>query len=209
MQRLPAGTSGAIDIGGGRIGFRDENPAAGIQGTDLPAAWLNALQEEILAVIEAAQITPSGADLTQLLQAIRATGSFPSGTRMLFQQTAAPPGWTKLTDHDNKALRVVSGTAGSGGTGAFTGIFSARTLTVANLPSHSHGVNDPGHAHTFPRSEGYLFGTANGAGNGDGDPPHTAWTFSATTGISIQSTGSGSPIDFAVAYVDVIIAQKD
>ncbi|BCV03688.1 MAG: hypothetical protein CM15mV71_320 [Caudoviricetes sp.] len=36
--------------------------------------------------------------------------------RMLFQQTSAPTGWTKDTsDTNNRALRVVSGSAGSGG----------------------------------------------------------------------------------------------
>jgi hypothetical protein len=80
----------------------------------------------------------------------------PSGTKMLFQQTAAPTGWTKDTTHDNKALRVVSGTAGSGGSVAFTTAFASQAvsgsianttatgtvggtaLTSAQLPSHTH-----------------------------------------------------------------------
>jgi hypothetical protein len=37
---------------------------------------------------------------------------FPSGTVMLFQQTTAPIFWTKQTTHNDKALRVVSGSAG-------------------------------------------------------------------------------------------------
>jgi len=82
--------------------------------------------------------------------------AFPSGTRMLFQNTNAPPGWTKETSgnnaHDNKALRVVTGTVGTGGQNPFTTTFANRTsdgteLTVANLPVHSHGAV---HAHTIP-----------------------------------------------------------
>ena len=47
--------------------------------------------------------------------------SIPSGTRMLFQQTSAPTGWTKVTSGvDNRALRLVSGTAGTGGSNSFT-----------------------------------------------------------------------------------------
>ena len=53
--------------------------------------------------------------------------AFPAGTKMLFQQTSAPTGWTKDTTHDNKALRVVSGTASSGGNSSFTTIFANRT----------------------------------------------------------------------------------
>ena len=63
----------------------------------------------------------SGANLTGI-------APFASGTKMLFQQTSAPTGWTKITSSvDNKALRVVSGTAGSGGNATFTGAFASRT----------------------------------------------------------------------------------
>ena len=80
----------------------------------------------------------------------------PAGTLMLFQQTAAPTGWTKQTTHNDKALRVVSGTASSGGTSAFTTVFAnqtpsisvntsglsagATTLSTSQIPSHNHGI---------------------------------------------------------------------
>ena len=54
--------------------------------------------------------------------------AFPSGTVMLFVQTAAPTGWTKSVTHDNKALRVVSGTASSGGSVAFTTAFASQAV---------------------------------------------------------------------------------
>lgn len=101
--------------------------------------------------------------------------SFPAGTVMLFAQTTAPVGWTKLVTHNNKALRVVSGTASSGGTVAFdtafaskavtgsissttaTGDVGATALTAAMLPAHAHTFSDSGttgfesanHTHTF------------------------------------------------------------
>ena len=66
---------------------------------------------------------------------------FPSGTKMLFQQTAAPTGWTKITSGvDNKALRVVSGTAGSGGTNAFSNTLADRSIT-ANSANATQGGN--------------------------------------------------------------------
>lgn len=77
--------------------------------------------------------------------------AFPSGTAMVFAQTAAPTGWTKSTTHNNKALRVVSGTAGSGGATAFTSVFGAGkstgsyTLTTTDIPAHTH--TDSGHSH--------------------------------------------------------------
>jgi microcystin-dependent protein len=121
---------------------------------------------------------------------------------MTFQQTAAPTGWTKDTTHDNKALRVVSGTAGSGGSVNFTTAFGsqnvgATTLTSSQIPghthtfsgttdtvnlSHSHGVNDPGHFHSNGRIPlGFASGNNPNLSSVDGN------TGTAFTGISIQS----------------------
>jgi len=73
--------------------------------------------------------------------AITNAQAFPSGTKMLFQQTSAPTGWTKITSGvNNKALRVVSGTAGSGGNIAFTTVFAARGIT-ANAGNTTQGGN--------------------------------------------------------------------
>lgn len=82
--------------------------------------------------------------------------AFPSGTRMLFQQTSAPTGWTKDTSQNDKALRVVSGSVGTGGSVGFSTAFSSRsisgstnsqaqggtvnatTITTDQMPSHTH-----------------------------------------------------------------------
>jgi hypothetical protein len=61
-----------------------------------------------------------------------AGGGFAAGTAMMFVQTAAPTGWTKSTTHDNKALRVVSGTASSGGSVAFTTAFASQAVSGTN-----------------------------------------------------------------------------
>jgi hypothetical protein len=93
----------------------------------------------------------------------------PSGTTALFVQSTAPTGWTKSTAHNNKALRVVSGTAGSGGSIAFTSAFTSQavsgivgftTLTEAQMPSHQHG----GNTNTVGDHEHFV------VSNGDGDP---------------------------------------
>jgi microcystin-dependent protein len=89
--------------------------------------------------------------------------AFPSGTKMLFQQTTAPVGWTKVTDAsvNNKALRVVTGTAASGGTQDFTAAFATGRTTSSNGDhSHTITVNNhtlttaqiPAHSHTFSGS---------------------------------------------------------
>lgn len=56
-----------------------------------------------------------------------AASVIPTGTKMLFVQTAAPTGFTKDVTHNNKALRIVNGAAGTGGTTGFTSVFATRT----------------------------------------------------------------------------------
>jgi len=154
--------------------------------------------------------------------------ALPAGTKMLFAQTAAPVGWTKDVVHDNKALRVVSGTAGSGGSAAFTSVFASRavsgsigsttvtgwangtTLSTAQIPSHTH-------AHAL----GYLDwdGGYTGAAGGSREYPDMTETSSAVGGGGAHShsigtnahghTFAGTAIDMAVQYVDIIIATKN
>lgn len=52
--------------------FHDGNPATGVQGTVVDAAWLNVVQEELAGLVEWAGLTPSAVDNTQLLQALQA-----------------------------------------------------------------------------------------------------------------------------------------
>ena len=58
---------------------------------------------------------------------------FPSGTSMLFQQTAAPTGWTKQTTHNDKGLRLTSGTVGTGGSVAFTTAFATPAVSLGSV----------------------------------------------------------------------------
>ena len=54
---------------------------------------------------------------------------FALNTAWTFYQNTTPTGWTKVTTHDDKSLRVVSGTGGgSGGTNSFTSTFSPKTI---------------------------------------------------------------------------------
>lgn len=168
---------------------------------------------------------------------VNGTGVIPSGTNMLFQQTSAPTGFTKLTTHNNKALRVVSGTASTGGTNSFTNAFNSsktvsgttgtssvtisgttasHTLTVDEIPSHTH--THPG----FTMTEGirHQDGTDSIPQRGDVGTQTGTYTFSSTGGsqghthnISVTS-GSHShsfsdSFNLDVQYVDLIIAQKD
>lgn len=139
---------------------------------------------------------------TLSLPAVTATvTAFAAGTALLFQQTSAPTGWTKSTTHNNKALRVVSGTASSGGTVAFTTAFSngstgSTTITTSTMPSHNHSYS------------GGPFGTPFPAGGLDSSGGGAAFA-----GFTINNTGSDGSHNHAltldVQYVDIIIATKD
>lgn len=137
------------------------------------------------------------------VQTTAASGGLPSGTLMLFVQTAAPTGWTKSTANDNKALRVVSGTAGTGGSVNFTTAFAsgstgAYTLAIADTPSHRHPLDLAGGAGS-PAAVFYA-DTWGGASS----------TFPMLYSQYVGGGGAHShSLNLAVQYVDVIVATKD
>ena len=90
------------------------------------------------------------------------------------------------------ANRLTSGGSGIAGTtlGAAGGAETV-TLTATQMPTHSHGVSDPGHAHLYgvggiPANGVNVRGTS-----GDGTNFGFAATNNAVTGISIQNAGGG------------------
>jgi len=147
-------------------------------------------------------------------------GVIAAGSRMIFEQSTAPTSWTKLNTHDNKALRVVTGTAAPGGTTAFTTVFTTRavsgpvsgtvgphTLTWSQMPSHSHasgtGVgNNPGTSPTVAATNTVRLADA-------GAPPGGGAGSDQAHSHPFDGSFTGNPQDFAVAYVDVIICSKD
>jgi hypothetical protein len=164
---------------------------------------------------------------------VNGTGVIPSGTKMLFQQTSAPIGFTKLTTHNNKALRVVSGTASTGGTNSFTNAFNSsktvsgttgtssvtisgttasHTLTIDQIPSHTHTINegrtqgDGGNLYSSgDDTTGAPFTTQTSSETG-GSEGHTH-NISVTSGSHSHSFSDSFNLD--VQYVDLIIAEKD
>jgi len=68
-------------------------------------------------------------------------------------------------------------------------------LTTAQMPSHNHGINDPGHGHTIRGSYDYNNGgstiAAYAPGTNSAQDRYNS-TYSNVTGITINSTGGGS-----------------
>jgi hypothetical protein len=140
-----------------------------------------------------------------------------------FPQTSAPTGWTKSTTHNNKAVRIVSGAASSGGTVAFDVAFASKpvsgtvgstALTIDQMPLHGHpALYGPEHNGELDLSGGLGVSTQNLTSK-------EAWTGNpgTTVGQQIGGTGGGQPhthsftgnaINLDVQYVDFIIATKD
>lgn len=160
-----------------------------------------------------------GTNTTQIATTAFVLANFPTaaviipvGSVMLFYQASAPTGWTQVTTQNNKALRIVSGTGGGTGgsvdfTTAFTsqavsgsvGTSGATTLSTAQIPSHTHTYDGPLGGSDVGATGGFASpasGTT-GATGGGGSHTHTGGTF------------TGTAINLAVQYIDVIIASKN
>jgi len=201
---LANGTASGDALHYGQIGVA-------IQAYDADIPTVAASQAEMEAGTESALRSMSPLRVAQAISALTPTPVIPSGTLMLFQQTAAPTGWTKQTTHNNKALRVVSGTASSGGTSSFTTVFTdqtptlsggsvaSTTLSTTQIPSHTHSSYDSLYA-TATSGDGvaYIVQAGNtGATGGSGSHTHS---FTPPT---------SSAITLDVQYVDLIIASKN
>jgi hypothetical protein len=172
-------------------------------------------------------LTSNGAGALPTFQTI-STKAFPTGTRMSFQQTSAPTGWTKDTTAaiDNSAMRLVTGSVVNGGSVDFTTAFASQTpsgsvsitavsgsagnttLTTPQIPSHTHDILPTGGAQPGPavnspgqRTPGTMLSTQATGGGGAHSHP---FSFSSGSG-----TFTGDAINLAVKYYDFIIATID
>ena len=141
-------------------------------------------------------LTSNGTTWTSTAPA--ASGGFDAGTKMAFNQTAAPTGWTKDTTAaiNDSILRLVTGTATSGGATGFSTYngattTGAHTLSTAQIPSHSH---------TYQR-----VGTGEGQQTGQNQNPFST--------VSTGAAGSGGShthtLTKNIKFYDFIIASKD
>ena len=144
----------------------------------------------------------------------------PLGTAWSFHQTTAPTGWAKVTTHNDKTLRVVTGNGGgSGGSISFTSAFPSSTkpisasasisgtvgphvLSTPQLPSHTH--NNGGHIGLSPTGGGDVSSGPGwsrsfpGVGSNGGNQAH-AHPFSG------GSASFSTSLDLRVQYIDVIV----
>lgn len=159
--------------------------------------------------------------------------AFSPGTRLTFNQTTAPVGWTKSVMHNDAVFRVVSGAASSGGTNAFTTVMAqttvgSTTLSNAQVPSHTHTgsgttsgqsndhthlYNTAGNKSGLGPASGIAILWASNLGNPDVSSGGASADHSHNYSFTTSSSGGGGSHNHSIAmdirYVDLIIAQKD
>ena len=156
-----------------------------------------------------------------------------AGTVAIFRQSAAPSSWSKDTsNHNNKCLRCVTGTASSGGNVAFTSAFNQKgvsgnvstnvstnvsvsvgnhTLSLSRIPSHSHPNGATGNQNinaAQPGNQGMQRTTSTNTGNAGSNQAHSH-PGGGNASSNASSNFSGSSIDLRVQYVDVIQCSKN
>ena len=169
----------------------------------------------------------SGAELTGI-------DIIPAGSLMLFQQSSAPTGWTKATAHDNKALRVVTGSASSGGSNTFAAAFNNNQTVSGTTSSTSVTITGSTAGHVLTQAQlpdvtlttsqkcktediGPLNrGSSSGGGAGyetisvplgGSDQAHSHGVGTLAGGAHTHTFSDTFNLD--VQYVDVIICSKD
>lgn len=167
----------------------------------------------------------------QSVDTLAGVDAFAAGTKSLFAQAAAPTGWTQCTTHNNKSLRLVNTSAGgSGGSVAFTtafasqavsgtnsgGAVAATTLTTCQMPGHAHRVLNANVGtnsflnNTYTNPCAYAMSWSNGQPiNGNNQGSANTGGGGSHTHTFTQPTFSGTAINLAVQYVDIMIATKN
>ncbi|MBB4956244.1 hypothetical protein H4S14_004341, partial [Agrobacterium vitis] len=138
-----------VDIGSGRRGFRDENLVAGVAGTEVTAAFLNGLQEEVLNVVTQAGLVPSDGDWTQLWQALQILGLAADGRSrrwmsVLSMTLSSAPGAPSVGD----AYLIPTGASG---------IWAANVGKIAEYTGASWVYLTPPNGHGISLPDGRVF----------------------------------------------------
>jgi hypothetical protein len=217
---LQSAVTGTLPVGNGGTGATSLNANSVVIGNGVSAPTF------VAPGSSGNVLTSNGTSWTSA-----AAAAFDSGTVMLFAQTTAPTGWTKdTTNYNNSGLRVVTGSASTGGSVDFTTAFASQTpsgsvsitsvsgsagnttLSTPQIPSHNHVANYQSGSKSDPvqfrldtnASTGLVrqnFSTGSTGGGGAHSHP---FSFSSGSG-----TFTGNAINLAVKYVDVIRATKN
>lgn len=122
-----------------------------------------------------------------------ATQSIPSGAITVFLTATAPTNWTKLTNLNDYSIRIItSGTATTGGTTAFSSVFSSsRPITGTINPVAPYTVG--GYALSTPEISAHTHDAGQTTGSTSGTPILNFWAPYKPTGASPIRPVIGAP----------------
>jgi hypothetical protein len=148
---------------------------------------------------------------------------FPINTTMIFAQAVPPTYWSPQSGFNNYAMRIVDGGTTGGSTGGsvpFTTAFKSQavtgsvdtsgfsvgntTLSVAQMPSHGHAQDN---LTVLWTNAGYA-GSGMNAGSTGGNTGGAGSSQPHNHSISGSATFSGTAINLAVQYLDMIVARR-
>lgn len=145
-----------------------------------------------------------------------------TGARMLFQMPSVPIGWTQDTTVQNDSLlRMVNGAGGGvyGANGVSTVLrgnagTDQTAISIAQMPSHNHGVSDPGHSHQVPAAQSSGTNDFSTGGWANQNSNYFGVLTSNYTGISTQNTGNSEGhghtlLAMNVNSIDIIVGVKN
>lgn len=126
--------------------------------------------------------------------------AFAAGTRMLFDQAAAPTGWVRDVTIDDRVVRIVGGARADGGSWTVSGLTaSGHAITIAEMPAHTHAApNGAAFSTTDP-----LATQVSGAG-----PGGVAATTDTTGGGGQHTHNVASDATWRPLHRDVIVCVK-
>jgi hypothetical protein len=155
-DNIPGAVVAGVGGGGGSGITQDQADVRYVRNPNALTAAGTILDVDILGFWDIAGSANKGltyANLkTKMTTDFRADGRmFPVGTRMPFNQTTPPTGWTKELGaaYNDSMLRFTTGTVGTGGLQSFNAVFDTRvftgtvgglTLGGTQLPPHNHDV---------------------------------------------------------------------
>lgn len=169
-------TTGSYSITvNGNPAFQDANPSAGIaNGTVFDAAWANMLTNEGINLVQAAGLTPSQTDATQITQAVQ---KWAAKNRVVFETSGATfngsalAGWTNGADWTVPPNVFRIRTRAVGGGGGASGSSSSQPGAGGGAGGYAEGFFDvtPGQTIQITVGSGGAGGAAAGSGL-DGAP---------------------------------------
>lgn len=147
----------------------------------------------------------------------------PSGANTVMKVSSPPTGWVKTNTFNLNVLRVVTGTASSGGSIDYSNVFIQHTASTTSISGTAGGVSLtapqlPLHTHRYPTLSTTARFQLPGPGLSNIQWSGNPGQISGNTGVSDShshtatvtsgSVTSPSNIDMRVKYVDTIIVQR-